>query len=208
MRPAWYPEWSGDVCAIIAGGPSVDAVTVAGLQGRCRVLVVNNSFDLAPWADALYAADEKWWDHYKAARDFAGLKITPSAVAAKRYGLKQVALFGEQDCAADRIDVDQPGTISRGGNGGFQSVNLVTQFNCKCQIWIGFDFCDEHWHGKHPEPLKNPRPQTLEKWRKRLDAQAATLASLGVQVLNCSEKSMLQAYDRMTVDEALTRWRL
>lgn len=204
--PAWFPDWSGDVCAIVASGPSVTSEIVNSLRGRCRVAVVNNNHELAPWADLLYAADPRWWDHYPAARNFAGLKVTPKEVAAKSYGLNLVALLGEFDTDDDRMTVDQPGLIARGGNSAFQTVNLVTQFGCCRQIWVGFDFTGEHWHGTHPAPLKNPRQQTLDKWRKRLDNNAGVLSGLGVEVVNGSDISMLTKYPKMSVAAALERW--
>lgn len=206
MRPAWFPDWSNDVCAVVASGPSVTQENVDRLKGRCRVAVVNNSHELAPWADLLYAGDRRWWEYRKGAPGFAGLKVATDAVAAKLFRLHLVELVNETDSDADRIVVDRPGLIARGGNSAFQVVNLVTQFGARRQIWVGFDFCGEHWHGKHPEPLRNPRTTTLEKWCSRFDAQAATLAALGVSVVNASSISALTNYERLDVDAALARW--
>lgn len=205
-RPAWFADWSGDVCALIASGPSVTKEDVDKLQGRCRVAVVNNNHELAPWADLLYAADGRWWEKYPKARNFGGLKVTPDAPTAKRYGLHHVNLLDERDTDSDRISVDRPGMLARGGNSAFQLLNLVTQFGVRRQIWLGFDFTGEHWHGKHPEPLRNPKPQTLEKWRKRFDAQADLLKSLGVDVVNASADSALTAYQKLDVSAALHAW--
>ena len=203
VRPSWFPDWSGDVVAIVAGGESVIPEAVDSLRGRCRVAVINNSYQLAPWADLLYAADGKWWEYHVAARGFSGLKVTPDAAAARRYGLNRVSLVPEtaEECA--RIFLGGDGSIGHGGNGGFQTVNLVTAFGARRQIWIGLDFCGEHWHGKHPDALKNPRPQTLEKWRKRLDGQADELKRLGVEVLNVSSTSALTNYRKCSLPEAL-----
>lgn len=207
-KPAWFRDWAEDVCALIASGPSVTQEIVDKLRGRCRVAVVNNGYEIAPWADVLYAADGRWWDCYQDSRKFSGIKVTPDAVAAKRYGLNLVSLLGKIDDDADRIAVDRPGSISRGGNSGFQLVNLVTQFGSKRQIWIGFDFVGEHWHDKHPDPLKNPRSHTLDKWRRRLDSNASVLAGLGVEIINVSAISALTAYPKASLDGAFRRFGL
>lgn len=190
----------------MASGPSVTAEDVALLRGRCKVAVVNTSHELAPWADLLYAADGKWWHLYPAARTFAGLKATPDDRAAKDFRLHRVTLLGEVDTDDDRFSLDLHGSIARGGNSAFQTVNLVTQFGCRRQIWLGFDFQGEHWHGKHPDTLKNPRPHTLQKWARRLDANAATLARMGVEVINASPASALKNYRKMLLRDALDAW--
>mgnify|MGYP001617909464 CR=1 FL=1 len=56
-------EWRGQTAAILGGGPSLtlgqcETVRVAG----CRVIAVNNAYELAPWADILYFADRHWWE--------------------------------------------------------------------------------------------------------------------------------------------------
>lgn len=217
-KPAWFPDWSGEICAIVASGPSITPDMVSSLRGRCCVAVVNNNYQLAPWADLLYAADLRWWDVHKGVKEFGGLKVMPTvhnlaspdgraaANAASKYGLNLVTVLGETDTDVDRIVVDVPGVIARGGNSAFQAVNLVTQFGCRRQIWVGFDFTGDHWHGEHPPPLKNPRQRTLDKWCRRFDDQAKTLRRLGVEVVNLSPASMLTAYPKLTFEQAMARW--
>ena len=203
-----WPDWSNDVCAVIAGGASVARVDVASLRGRCKVAVVNNSHMLAPWADALYAADEFWWENAIGLENFSGLKFAPAKVDAKRYGLKSVDLIAETDTDMDKFSMERKGLIARGGNSAFQLVNLVTQFGAKKQIWIGFDFVGDHWHSRHKPPLRNPRPQTLQKWAERFDKQKPLLDALGVSVINASDVSALQAYPKATLCHALKTWLL
>lgn len=197
-HPAWLPNWSGDIAAVVASGQSATQTDLTLLRGRCRILAINRAFELAPFGSALYAADGAFWTHYPAARQFAGIKITADRNAASHWGLHQITVDG-----AHRIQVDAPGRIGHGGNGGFQAINLAVQFGARRILLIGIDLCGEHWHEAHKQPLRNPKPQTLEKWRKRLDAQAAALAALGVTVYNCSMCSALTAYPKMPIAEAL-----
>src|SRR4051794_36846444 len=67
-----YPDWTGGSVVIIASGPSLtvaDCETVrnwrVGTPGS-RVIVINTSFRMAPWADVLYACDAGWWQEYGA----------------------------------------------------------------------------------------------------------------------------------------------
>lgn len=161
-------------------------------------MVINRAFELAPWADALYAADGQFWQHYPAAREFSGLKITADRNTALQWKLRLIRVEGSH-----QFKMTPLGTVAHGGNSAHQGINLEFQFGARRLLLIGFDLCGEHFHEAHKPPLRNPRPQTLEKWRKRLDAQAPTLAALGVTVINCSMRSALTAFPKMPVAEAL-----
>jgi len=207
----WFPDWSGDVVAVVASGPSVNSDTIGKLKGKCRVAVVNNSYQLAPWADLLYAADADWWREHKGAKEFGGLKVTCKQDTAVDNGICFVDLIPEKlsNTEQDKIMFEPKGTIGRGGNSGFQLINIVTQAGCKKQIWIGFDFQGEHWHSRHPRPMKNPSQRTLDKWCVRLNGQAPILIGLGVRVLLVSENSALTAFKKVKeVEDAFTEFSL
>ena len=204
----WFPDWSGDVVAVVASGLSATREVVDKLQGKCRVAVINNSYQLAPWADLLYAADDVWWQEHKAAKQFAGLKVTCKERTAKDHGIHFVNLFGDIDTDDDEIIEEPKGTIGRGGNSGFQLINIVTQAGCKKQIWIGFDFRGDHWHSQHPRPLKNPSQRTLDKWCRRLDQQAFILETMGVSVRLVSEDSALTKFKKVKLEDAFAEFGL
>src|SRR5690606_26049326 len=159
-------------------------------RGRARVLVVNEGWRLAPFADCLYACDGPWWRVRRGVPEFAGLKVTQDAVAARAFGLRQVRLRR----GADRILVGEAGELGWGGNSGFHAVNLAVQFGAARLILVGFDLNvvgGLHWHGRHGEGLNNPTPANLRRWASVLDAQAERLAELGVEVVNTSPTSAL-----------------
>lgn len=197
----WYPDWRGSVCAVVASGESATPEALEKLKGRCRVIVVNNSFRLAPWADVLYAADSQWWDCHRDAYAFGGLKITSHATWAKRFGLKFVEVELVHAFKFERTSV-----LPHMGNSGARAINLAIQFGVKRILGIGLDFRGGHWHGPHPLPLNNPMPQRLETWRGRLDAQAPLLAKNGIEFVVCSDKSALTAYRKDDVERTLERW--
>ena len=205
-KPEWFPDWPGEVCALIGSGPSANAAMVEHLKDRCRVLVINTSFRLAPWADALYACDALWWQWYPEARDFAGLKITQDAKAAKAHGLKHVKLVEENAPDANRLILNRPGIIGRGENGGFQGLNLLLQFGVKTILMLGIDCRGARWHGAHlGRSMPQQRPQTLAGWASIFDAQAPQLKAWGVEVINLSPVGALKAYSKLTIDLVLER---
>lgn len=203
--PDWFPDWSGGVCALVASGSSAKRENVEHLRGKCRVVVINNSFLLVPWADAIYAADGKWWATFKGVPHFDGMKIATDEVVATRYRLKLVKLVRQDDVNRHRISMVS-GVLGRGGNSAFQALNWMIQCGARRIIGIGLDFCGEHWHGRHPDGMKNPREATLREWATILDGQAELLESLGVEFVNTSAISILTEYPKMDIETALSRW--
>jgi hypothetical protein len=84
MRKYWTaPElWPGSAFVIVAGGPSLTPEQVAACHGRTmfgskvRMIVVNDGYRIAPWADVLYFCDCKWWKwHAKHLGNWGGLIV-------------------------------------------------------------------------------------------------------------------------------------
>lgn len=98
------------------------------------------------------------------------------------------------------------GSSRGGGNSGFQALNLAVQFGAKRIILVGFDMrldLGVHWHGPHGKGLNNPRDILFASWRDALNGAAASLAGLGVEILNASPVSALTAYPIVDLREAI-----
>src|SRR3546814_16900792 len=81
-------RWDGMTVACIASGPSLTAedcesIRTAGLPA----IVTNNTWQLAPWADVLYAGDYQWWKRYGEECTFAGSRWTYSERASREFDL-------------------------------------------------------------------------------------------------------------------------
>lgn len=189
MRPAWFPDWTGETAVVVASGPSAGETDLRSCRGRARVIAVNESWRLHRDADVLYACDPGWWVYRRGVPEFTGLRITADAGAAEHFGLRHIAL----EDGAHRI-MTEPGRIGDGGNSGFQAVNLAVQFGARRIALVGFDYAGEHWHGRHDGHLANPRTDQLALWARRLDAEADRLRGLGVEVINTAPASALRAY--------------
>jgi|SRR5262245_8895058 len=203
---SWWCDWRGQCGAVIGSGPSAKTAGVDKLQGRCRVIAVNDSYQLAPWADVLYSCDLAWWQHHKGAPQFKGQKLTWDRLALHYF--KDLRRIEIEQVASDELLVERPSYIGAGGNSGFQAFNLLIQFGANPVLLIGIDCNLEHgphWHGRHPVPLSNPLESNVTRWRKAFDGAAARVAALGIEVINCSPTSKLTAYPKMTIDEALAR---
>lgn len=198
----WFPDWTGQTCAIIACGPSAnreDAQRVRGL----KTIVVNRAYELAPWADVLYACDTTFWMAYPKAFQFEGLKVTIDAdYVTANPSLNHV----EMDRRLHHI-VTSPGMVGHGKNGGFQALNLAIQFGCRKILLLGFDMAwseQIHFHGPHKgEGLRNPEPFMVRQWHDAFRNSVEILRAIGARVVNCTPGSALTAFPVMTIEEAL-----
>jgi hypothetical protein len=62
----WYPtrEWEGEVAFIVAGGPSLLTQNLELLRDK-RVIAVNCSHEIVPWAEFVIFADARLFMHYR-----------------------------------------------------------------------------------------------------------------------------------------------
>lgn len=165
-----------------------------------RVMAINCTWRLVPWADALYAGDHQWWDRYgEEAQAFAGEKWTCDSRAAQRFKLNRVKVgIGHGLCR-------EPGKVNSGGNSGYQAVNLAWHFGARQIVLLGFDMhrnSGAHWHGEHEGMLSAPASH-IAVWRNRFESLAQDLRADGVSVVNATEGSALQWFPRMPMAEAL-----
>lgn len=196
MSDAWRMPvlWPGATVAILASGPSMsreaaEQVRAAGLPA----IAINNTFQLAPWAAMLYAADPEWWHRMPAAHDFAGLKVSVWPVK----GVSCVTVTG-----LDGIDMT-PGCVRTGGNSGYQALQLAMQGGARRVLLLGFDMHGTHWHGPHVGGLRNTEQHTFDKWVRRFDAAAPEIAALGVDVVNCCADSAISGFRKASLAHEL-----
>lgn len=187
-------RWEGATAVCIASGPSltaedVERVRAARERGACLAIAVNREFATAPWADALYAADMRFWSTYEAQirSTFKGELWTMDRIAAKRYALRTVKRGrGEGYC-------EEPGTINTGGNSGFQALHLAAQWGARRVVLLGYDMQrtngKEHHYGKHAGGLANGAGFKL--WIPRFKPLLRDLQAMGVEVLNATRATAL-----------------
>lgn len=166
---------------------------------------MNRSWELAPWADVLYGADGQWWSSQNGCPKFAGLKLSYGREASMKW---PDVCSVDIDLTVDRLIAAPAGRVGNGGNSGFQLLNLVAQFGASRIIMVGYDMRIDrgvHWHGHH-RGLNNPSQNNVVRWRRVLDGVADQFASWGIEVLNASPVSALQAYPVIDLKEALNAY--
>lgn len=201
-----HNRWQGETVAVIASGPSAREVDVDMLKGRARVIAVNDSHKLCPWADMMYAADQRWWQHHEYVLGFKG----------ERWTQQQGKIDWPDEAKQQGIHVMQsankpgisfaPDLIHTGINSGFQALNLAVLQGASRVLLLGVDLTlvrgRRHWFGDHPRILHRDSPYSI--FRQTFVDAAPQLLAADIKVVNCSPVSALNCFPRMTVEEALS----
>lgn len=196
--------WVGDTAVCIASGPSLTQADVDYVRGKARVIVVNNGYQLAPWADVLYAADARWWNWHRGVMDFPGLKFS-LARTDPRYGVTTLAVGAEAGLSPD------PGALCTGRNGGYQAINLAVLFGVARIVLLGYDLQlgpaqEEHWHAAH-DPRQRPDlthvAAKLARFRGAFASLLEPLTRAGVAIVNCTRATALTCFPQRPLEEVL-----
>jgi hypothetical protein len=102
-----------------------------------------------------------------------------------------------------RISRD-PKKLAHGGNGGYQAINLAALAGAARIVLLGYDLKDTggkpNWHAEHK--VKRPE-RAMRGWPARYRELAAELKADGVEVINASEETVLDAFPRRPLAELL-----
>lgn len=197
------PEWTGETCFILGCGPSLRGFDARVLRGRGRVIAVNDSFRLAPWADVLYACDARWWQTRRAAvRDIW-------------EGRRRVTLENEIDgvlrlrnSGEDGLETD-PGALRTGKNSGYQAIGLAYHFGASRIVLLGFDMRlgragELHWNERSDGQTPQGFAQTLGLMLPKFETLREPLATAGVQVVNATPGSALRVWPMAGLRDVLS----
>ena len=155
-----------------------------------RVIVVNNTWQIAPWADAVFAMDCKWWREYSEAvrQGFNGERLT-------------ITHHGHALGACRVMDGSRP--MNTYGNSGSGAIALAILRGAAKILLLGYDCMDKdgqrHWHADHPSKLGNAG--SLPRWPK----QFACLRNAHPRacIVNCTRQTALQAFPRASLEDLL-----
>lgn len=209
------PAWKGETIVLVAAGPSLTAAQTATVRdywclGKCRVMVVNRGYELAPWADALYAADLKFWKTYIDKIRDANIDMMYSTTkdSCEQFGLWHVPgpRKGHQEPG---LSLD-PSMIHWGGHSGFQALNLAFHmlgYDGKV-ILLGYD-CrwvngKRHFHPDH-EGMNNAQPAA--EWPQKYADAMDDIKKTRVEVINATPDSRITCFPRMSIGAALSKMR-
>ncbi len=105
------------------------------------------------------------------------------------------------------ISLDMPGlsteqgTIYRGGNSGYQAVNLAYLLGARRILLLGFDMCIEgkkrHWFGDHPGKLN--MASNYKNFARAFESIVP--AKYGIEILNLSRRTALDCFPRHNLED-------
>lgn len=195
---------------VIASGPSVTHDDVEkvrrwrfepGYEHTRGVVVTNNSFRIAPWADVLYAMDQNWWDVMgkEAKATFTGELLTNKSV--NYPGVTKGDHFIKHRA---------------GMNSGSGAISVAVHRGAEKVVLLGCDGCymaadgtatfdqagsKKHWHGDHARGLGNAK--SVKNFNAQFKHMADAFKGRAL-IVNCSPVSIVDCFPKATLDEALS----
>lgn len=201
------PEWTGETCYVLGCGPSLRGFDARVLRGRGRVITVNDSFRLAPWADVLYACDLRWWQTRRAAVEavWQGRRMVTlenHALENQIPGVLRLRNSGE-----DGLETDT-GALRTGKNSGYQAIGLAYHFGASRIVLLGFDMRlgrhgELHWNERSDGQTPQGFAQTLGLMLPKFETLRDPLAIAGVQVVNATPGSALRVWPMVRLGDVL-----
>lgn len=186
--------WEGQTVVCAATGPSLSAEQVETVRAAgARLIVVNDAYLRAPFADVCYFADVKWHNWHKDReefRAFAGQKCSIFIGVDPKLGpgvhlLKQAGYMGLSN---------DPTEIVTGSNSGYQAINIAALSGARRIVLLGYDAQPKdgkhHFFGAHPD--KSHAPYDVIRGRFRDLVQP--LRKLGVEVFNATPGSAISCF--------------
>jgi hypothetical protein len=193
MTPVVVPRlWPDSLVVCLGTGPSLTAADVVRVQGQ-HVIAINNAYQLAPWADVLYACDAKWWRWHQGAPRFPGQKYM-LAPACREYP----DITALRNTGRDGLEPDPRG-LKTGHNSGYQAINLAVHLGARTIVLLGYDMHGDHYFGRHPDGTKPPFTRCLAAFATLVEP----LRMLGVDVLNCSRQTALRAFPLPALEDVI-----
>lgn len=221
------PLWKDGECLIIGGGPSmpqqfgvpkeiirkvqsgaleqsVYSPYLEPIHGR-HVIGINNAYLIGPWVDIIFFGDCGWYiTHRLRLAKLTTLKVS----CCPRFGGKGregVRYMKKDPRKGSRTGIsDRPGFVAWNSNSGYASVSLACQLGVRRIILLGFDMRRmdgaTHSHPPHdPSRKKDPYNQHM----RGTDKMAADAKRLGLEILNCSPDSAIQAFPKVSLKDIL-----
>jgi hypothetical protein len=201
--------WLGQTVVCIASGPSLTAAQVERARvcqsgGRAKVIVCNDNYQIAPWADVLYFADAKWlgWHQDKPGfKAFAGQKCTLAASAIDFKAWPELHVLPHD--GGEGLSWN-PAWLRTGSNSGHQILNIAALSGASLILLLGYDARPgkdgrKHHFGDHPDGSAPP----YDKMRSAMRTVDRDAKARGIRIVNCSPGSALDCFEKGTIESWL-----
>ena len=223
------PEFKGETAVLIATGPSItqeqlDIVQKAQEDGKCKVITVNNAYQVAPWTDAHISCNDDWWQYYwprdQVLRELPCAKYTWYSNVAENYNITYIKAIVKDGLSTD------PRILHINHGSGPMAINLALHYGVKKLLLIGHDmkFAKDydgakkeagskrrHFFGEYPEKLRHwpsvkvglTKPGVMDGLIEAYDTMVPQLSSVGMEIINCTPGTALTSFPVSTLENEL-----
>lgn len=209
MEPTKYwkvaRKWVGQPAFIVAGGTSVTREMLDMIKGR-NVVVINQSYQSAPWAPILFFADQRWWVRESRERPnslsaFRGLIATTSRQAKGKRLLRLRRIAPEEKVPS------RPDTVRLRRTGLLSAMDICYHRGASEIVLLGADNRDgDNGRAHHHEEYPWPRPKnTWDVKVEDLRKGAKSFHDVGLPITNCSPITTLKFWPVKPLEEVLDR---
>jgi hypothetical protein len=190
------PDWAGQTVAVIGSGPSLTAADLELVRkAGWRTIVTNRTWELAPWADALFAHDLKFWTAHgdRIEREFAGRLFS-----IKTRGRKRVEAL-DSACR----------WFTSPANSGAAALSIAIGSGARRIVLLGMD-CQaapdgaRHWHAPYAAGVDGAtNAASMPKWPAMFATIARRAEKQATPVINCSRATALTCFPRRALEAVL-----
>jgi len=194
------PLWAGETVYIIGGGPSLKGFKWNLLSNK-KTIAINKAIKYYNNPTALYWTDSRVFRWFrKEIMSYSGLKYTITPNKDHNESIKLLKRGSKNGLSKQKNEV------AHGGNSGYAAINLAIHLGAKRIILLGYDMGnvgkESHFHDGYPV---NTTSATIYKdqFIPAFDLLKRDLNGSGIEILNASPSSNLNAFKKITIEEAL-----
>jgi hypothetical protein len=222
--------WKSETCYIIGGGASLNKTgltpcpenqleineSISKLLTPIHneyVIGVNNAFELGSWIDICYFGDSRWFEwNRKKLRGWGGLKICTSSGLSERRDIKVVLWSKDngKDGIPKMLGIDKdPKHVRWNWSSGGAAINIAYHLGVKKIVLIGYDMVvnergEKNWHNNHVIKDDPKDYDTIyTRFLQGFPVIASDLKNEGVEIINASIDSVIEAFPKVTLEEIL-----
>ncbi len=192
--------WPGETIVVLGDGPSLTREDVDYCRGRARVIAVNFSARLAPWAHVVYS--------YHTTRLLAHSQIDPVRFPGLIFSVEPAPATWPllRDTGRSGLEMD-PSGLRTGNNSGYGAIGIAKHLGARRIVLLGFD-CQPAvdgcvtWRGCRDATV--PGIYEFALWLTRFRTLPGPLQACGIELVNASRATAIDCFPRQPLREALS----
>lgn len=196
-----------DMPAILVGtGPSLRGFDFAQLKGLGHIVAVKESYRELTFAEAVFGLDRRWMRRCEQDIEELAKRIPVYCSIPNGDAFQWTVIPGVHYIKGMRLGdglIEDRSMVETGGNSGFGAFNLVYHHRPKDIVLFGYDY-DRGSEGHYcPDRYPISNYSYLRAWGKSFSGTLPQLHAAGINVLNASLRSTVEAFNKVTHGEAI-----